>query len=81
MYENNIGFSAEKLNKLLKDKKISVTELGRLTGTGRVRASAWVNGRHEPNVTSLVRMADALRVALDDLVVRAPASPARASRR
>lgn len=79
MYENDLGFSSDKLKKLCKEKGVSVSELGRLSGTDRVRASAWTNGRHEPNVVSLVRLADALGVPLDDLVIRAKDQAARAA--
>ena len=56
-------FDAEAVRGLLDDRGWSINELARRMDTEAVRVRGWLNGRHQPSVESLDRLAAALAVA------------------
>lgn len=56
------------IRQLLKDRKITQSELSRLTGDNRVYISRIANGHSEPTSSGLARIAQALQVTTDELL-------------
>ncbi len=50
--------------------EVSISKLATQIGSDRALVSGWENGRREPTVASLVKLADALECSIEDLVLR-----------
>jgi transcriptional regulator with XRE-family HTH domain len=58
---------AEKLRKLLRERKLTQTDLSKLTGIDRVDLNRMVNGRREPKAHEVAMLSIALSVSSDEL--------------
>lgn len=58
----------EKLKMLRKEKNLGQTELARALGVSKGTISLWENGLREPNMSSLIRIAQYFDVSVDFLV-------------
>lgn len=56
------NFFAEQLRKILFEKKLTQEELGNLIGVKRPMISQWVTGARNPSLSSIKRIAEALKV-------------------
>ena len=63
------------------DRGLNLHELARLSGISAPALSLIETGKRDLRVTSLCRIADALRIAAGDLVEDRPAAPAHVARR
>lgn len=59
---------ANRLASLRKDKGITQDALARMIGTARVTICRYEIGTREPDIETLIRIADALGVTVDELV-------------
>ena len=60
----------ERLRKIREDKGYTQDDLSRLSGIKKSNISKYENGIHEPTVSILCRLADALDVSIDYLTAR-----------
>lgn len=58
----------EKLKMLRKEKNLGQTELAKALGVSKGTISLWENGLREPNMSSLIRIAQYFDVSVDFLV-------------
>jgi len=70
-----------RVRKAREDRGLNLHELARLSGISAPALSLIETGKRDLRVTSLCRIADALRIAAGDLVEDRPAGPARVSKR
>ena len=54
---------------LLESKDMTASRLSRILGLSRSAVSAWVSGRTEPNLTTLVQISQTLDVGIEELVL------------
>jgi transcriptional regulator with XRE-family HTH domain len=57
---------------LRRSKKITMKELGRIVGVSESTISLYETGKHEPDLQTMGRIADALSVSVDELLGRDP---------
>ena len=65
---------SENIKKMMKERKISGTELSKRLGVSNQTISAWVNGKKIPRMKMLVDLAEALECPLTALVDPDPTS-------
>lgn len=70
-----------RIRKARVDRGLNLHELARLSGISAPALSLIETGKRDLRVTSLCRIADALRIAAGDLVEDRPAGAARVSKR
>jgi len=70
-----------RIRKVREDRGLSLHELARLSGISAPALSLIETGKRDLRVTSLCRIADALRIAAGDLVEDRPAGAASVSKR
>lgn len=70
-----------RIRKAREDRGLNLHELARLSGISAPALSLIETGKRDLRVTSLCRIADALRIAAGDLVEDRPAGAARVSKR
>lgn len=59
-----------RLRALRKGKRINQATLGKILGVSKVSVSGYENGTREPDITSLIRLADYFNVTVDYLINR-----------
>lgn len=59
---------AKNLKKYRKQKNFSQTELAEQIHFGYTAIANYESGRNEPSIDTLIRLADALQITVDDLV-------------
>jgi transcriptional regulator with XRE-family HTH domain len=69
-----------RIRKAREDRGLNLHELARLSGISAPALSLIETGKRDLRVTSLCRIADALRIAAGDLVEDRPAGPARVAK-
>ncbi len=57
-----------KLKDLMKQKRWSCVTLGKEIGRHRATVWNWVNGRNEPSLAEVVRLAEVLEVSVEEVV-------------
>ena len=62
-------FHPEAVRRLLQDRQWSINALARQLDLEPVRVRGWLNGRHQPSPASISRLAAALDVAPDQLLI------------
>jgi len=70
-----------RIRKAREDRGLNLHELARLSGISAPALSLIETGKRDLRVTSLCRIADALRIAAGDLLEDRPAGAARVSKR
>ena len=70
-----------RIRKAREDRGLNLHELARLSGISAPALSLIETGKRDLRVTSLCRIADALRIAAGDLVEDRPSGAARVSKR
>ena len=65
-----------KMREIRRSKKLTMKELGNLVGVSESTISLYENGKHEPDIITMGRIADALSVSVDELLGRAVETPA-----
>ena len=61
-----------RIRELRKQKNMTMKELGKLVGVSESTISLYENDKHEPDLITLGRIADALDVTVDELLGREP---------
>ena len=61
-----------RMRDLRRSKKITMKELGRIVGVSESTISLYETGKHEPDLQTMGRIADALGVSVDELLGRDP---------
>lgn len=64
---NTLG---SRLRALRKGKRINQSTLGKILGVSKVSVSGYENGTREPDITSLIKLADYFNVTVDYLINR-----------
>jgi transcriptional regulator with XRE-family HTH domain len=59
-----------KMRELRKKKKLTMKELGKAVGVSESTISLYENGKHEPDLVTIKRIADILETSLDELTGR-----------
>lgn len=59
---------SENLKKILDLRKLTQTELARMSGVKQVTISRIIAGRHEPGITQIEKIAKALHISVDELL-------------
>lgn len=59
-----------KMRELRKKKKLTMKELGKAVGVSESTISLYENGKHEPDIVTIKRIADILETSLDELLGR-----------
>ena len=59
-----------KMRELRKKKKLTMKELGKAVGVSESTISLYENGKHEPDLVTIKRIADILETSLDELFGR-----------
>lgn len=67
---------AERIRALRQRAGMSQQELGQLLGVSAVAVGKWERGQTQPDIKSLMRMADIFGTTIDDLCDHAPVQPA-----
>jgi transcriptional regulator with XRE-family HTH domain len=62
-------FSGKRFKQLRKETGINGSDIFRATGITEWTLSGWATGRRQPNVASLILVADVLGCSLDDFLV------------
>lgn len=70
-----------RIRKAREDRGLNLHELARLSGISAPALSLIETGKRDPRVTSLCRIAEALRIAAGDLLEDRPAETARVAKR
>lgn len=70
-----------RIRKVREDRGLNLHELARLSGISAPALSLIETGKRDLRVTSLCRIADALRIAAGDLLEDRPAAAARVAKR
>lgn len=60
----------ERLTSLMNEERISQAELARLVGISQSAVCNWLNGKKEPSIDSLWRLADFFDVSVDYIIGR-----------
>lgn len=63
-------FDASNLRELIRESKLSISELSRCSGISRSTLSRIIGGALEPNLRNLMRLADYFEVSVDYLIGR-----------
>ena len=80
-------FNPAAMNRIRKERKdstgqpLSISKLAIGVGSDRALVSSWENGRREPTLDSVIKMADVLNCSVDDLVFRGEARRMEIQRR
>lgn len=56
------------MRELRKQKGLTMKELGKAVGVAESTISLYENGKHEPDLTTMKRIADVLEVSIDELI-------------
>lgn len=64
-----------KMRELRKKKKMTMKELGKAVGVSESTISLYENGKHEPDLVTIKRIADILETSLDELLGREQSPP------
>lgn len=59
-----------KMREIRRSKKLTMKELGNLVGVSESTISLYETGKHEPDIITMERIADALSVSVDELLGR-----------
>ena len=65
-----------RMREIRKEQHLTMKELGSKVGMSESTISLYETGKHEPDLKTLNRIADALGVSVDELLGRAPADEA-----
>jgi transcriptional regulator with XRE-family HTH domain len=63
------------MRELRKKKKMTMKELGKAVGVSESTISLYENGKHEPDLVTIKRIADILETSLDELLGREQSPP------
>ena len=59
-----------KMREIRKKRKMTMKQIGELVGASESAVSMWENGKHQPDLQTLSRIADILSVTTDELLGR-----------
>lgn len=60
------------MRELRKKKKLTMKQLGQMVGVSESTISLYENGKHEPDILTMIRIADALETTVDHLLGKEP---------
>lgn len=61
---------AQRIEDLMKHEKLTQMQLAKAIGVGQSSVSDWLNGKKEPSIESLWKLADFFDVSVDYLIGR-----------
>ena len=64
----NISFDCQKMKTRRREKGLTQTELATIIGVDQREISRWENGMHEPSISCLKKIAQALDCTVDEII-------------
>lgn len=66
------GEKMNNMRELRKKKKLTMKQLGQMVGVSESTISLYENGKHEPDIMTMILIADALETTVDNLLGKEP---------